>query len=226
MKKVLNILAIGLIAVGVVCLCFALKEQEPYRKSKEEQHILQNIVVSNEEGAKAPSERKIDFHALKQINEDIVAWIYIPGTNIDYPVLIGENDAEYLNKNYKGEKSPLGAIFAFADTARDFTDSHICIFGHNMRTAQMFGELKRYKERTFAESHQKLYCYTPLGVKEYKLFDVYECEKTDEIFEHKGSQTAGGQTITLACCSDYNRTVNRMTVHFVEADSFAQKIRR
>lgn len=244
MKRIINTIAVILMVLGIIAGILAWKEEKPYRENRTEQKKLQREVILQGE-RKAPPERQIDFTKLGKINSDIAAWIYIPGTEIDYPVLIGRTDSEYLNKNYMGERSALGAVFGFSDTARDFTDAHICLFGHNMRTAQMFGELKRYKEKQFANAHQKLYCYTPEGVAEYQLFSIYECGKTDDTFKHKMQkdsmefyglfqamqeknmvvleldniiQTGNSQIITLSCCSEYQRTVNRMTVHFIKID--------
>lgn len=243
MKRVINIIAGISLLMGIISGILAWEEEKPYRQEQVEQKMLQKTVVLQGE-KNSPLERSIDFRALNKINADIEGWIYIPGTNIDYPVLIGKTDSEYLNKNFKGEENLLGAIFGFSDMSRDFTDGHICLFGHNTCSAQMFGELKKYKEKIFAENHQKLYVYTSKGVKEYRLFSVYECGKRDETFQHKmqkgsmefmglfqrmleknvvkmdRSLSAGDkQIMTLSCCSEHQRTENRMTVHFMETDS-------
>lgn len=243
--KRLLVTAIGLLIAGGIVLLFALKANMPYIRAKSEQRALKRAVVTQKAKQKSPMDRKIDFRTLKKLNPDMEAWIYIPGTQIDYPVLIGKTDAQYLKRNFRGEKSALGAIFGFADTSRDFSDAHICLFGHNMRSAQMFGELKNYKEKQFAGKHRKLYFYTPEGVAEYRLFSVYECNKNDLTFRHKMpkssddflelldwitekntvafekriqveniAQKEEDQVLTLSCCSDYRRTVNRVTVHF------------
>lgn len=241
MRKFWNIAAAFLFLAGVLCMGRAHEERRPYEEAAGSYMTLQKMVVSHD--TENPLARTIDFYALRKINPDIAAWIYVPGTNIDYPVLIGQTDEQYLDHNFEGKKSAPGAVFAFADTARDFQDAHLCLFGHNMRAPQMFGELKRYKKEAFAREHQKLYCYTPEGVKEYRLFSVYECEKTDIVFEHKMQENSGEffrlyermkannrvslpkemrdiqpadkQIITLSCCSDYRRTVNRVTAHFI-----------
>lgn len=246
-----NLLAISIcfIIAGMVFLIFSVRERRPFQKAEMIDRVLKETVVSGIGGTKEihPFDRKIKFDSLRQINQDIAAWIYVPGTKIDYPVLIGKDDSKYLKKNFRGEKSELGSIFGFSDTSKDFSDAHICLFGHNMRRAQMFGELKQYKERQFTENHQKLYIYTPEGVTEYQLFSVYECEKTDKTFEHRMSMNSeeflelferinqknilkmkgkldvripaeDKQIITLSCCSEYRRTVNRMTVHFLETE--------
>ena len=62
--------------------------------------------------------REIDWKGLVALNSDIVGWIYIPGTHVDYPILIGESDTEYLYKSSTGTANKLGSIFAFTDTSR------------------------------------------------------------------------------------------------------------
>lgn len=243
MKKMFNILAVFLLLVGILVFCYAIREYQPFREANLEKNALRNKVILNkDEKEETPFNRTIDFHSLNKINNDIVAWIYVPGTQIDYPILVGENNSEYLTKNFEGKKSKLGSIFSFSDMSKDFSDAHICLFGHNMRSAQMFGELKNYKNEEYAKNHRKIYCYTQEKVTEYELFSVYECEKTDSTFQHKMQrnseeffklfdrmvekntvkfestpfQADNKQVITLSCCSEYQRTVKRMTVHFIE----------
>lgn len=246
MRKFINILAVCLAAMGGILFVMALMEKQPYEKAQAEQEVLQKAMILNvNQGQKEnPLEREIDFISLQKINKDIAAWIYIPGTHIDYPVLIGKTNSQYLNQNFRGAKSKLGSVFAFSDTSRDFADAHVCLFAHNTSSGQMFGDLKKYKEEDFAKNNAALYCYTPEGVTKYTLFSVYECEKTDSTFEHKMQknsrdffdffkramyknkfkenaksteiQADNRQIISLSCCSDYKRTINRLTVHFME----------
>lgn len=243
MKRFFNILAVALLLMGMVTFYYAIREYRPFRQENFEKNALQKTVILNkEEKGDTPFNRTIDFQSLSKINNDIVAWVYVPGTQIDYPILIGESNSEYLTKNFEGKKSNLGAIFSFADTSKDFSDAHICLFGHNMRSAQMFGELKKYKDKDYAKNHRKIYCYTQEKISEYEVFSVYECKKTDFTFQHKMRknseefftlfddmieknivdfensffQADDKQIITLSCCSEYQRTRNRMTVHFIE----------
>lgn len=215
----------------------ARQEYRPYRVSGEKRGKLREQVITCSESG--PMGRKIDFEKLKAENPDICGWLYIPGTQIDDPVLIGGTDTEYLHKNFQGEKSVLGAVFGFCDTAKDFSDSHICLFGHNMSSNQMFGELKKYREASFIKEHSEIYLYTPQGVKVYQVFSVYDCEKNDYTFQHKmqrdsweflnilermqenniiedkEKQELSGitQVLTLASCSDYRENANRLTVN-------------
>lgn len=231
--------------IAVLLMCAAMfsykarKEFQPYKISGDQRLKLKTQVV--EFTQESPFDRKIDFEKLKMENPDICGWIYVPDTQIDDPVLIGKTDSEYLYKNFLGEKSTLGSIFGFSDTAKDFSDAHICLFGHNMSSRQMFGELKRYRKEQFVKEHREIYLYTPDSVKQYLVCSVYDCEKTDYTFQHKmqyGSEefvnlreqiqenniieeiensdwSCSTQILTLASCSDYRETSNRFTVNCI-----------
>ena len=250
MKRISHILVVLFLILSVFFLILGLKEMHPYQEEKTESKALKQLVIEDaetearkgEEEEKSPFDRIIDFQALKKLNAEIVAWLYVPGTHIDYPVLIGETDSEYLKKNFKGKRSSLGSVFSFADTEKDLSEAHLCFFAHNMKSPRMFGELKKYKKHSFLKKHHKLYLYTQESITEYQVFSVYECEKTDPTFAHKMQKNSqeflklyermkeknmyqkersfenheDKQIITLSCCSDYHRTRNRMTVHFLE----------
>lgn len=239
MRNMIKVAAAILLVMAAAFFAAAYKEHKPYREAEKSHTQLKDLVlyVEKEENAQG---RKIDFSLLQRINPEIAAWLYIPGTSIDYPVLIGETDTYYLKRDYKRSKSSLGAIFAFSDTSREMTDAHICLFGHNMKESQMFGELKKYMESEFAKKHEKLYLYMPERTEVYRLCAAFSCEKTDAIFRHKmkaGSKEMEALTkriaekskittpetgkfckaekiLTLSSCSDYERTRMRTTVHF------------
>lgn len=210
------------------------KESQPYRVNHTKRMELREAIADSPR-EQTPFERKIDFESLKSVNDEIYGWLYIPGTQIDDPILIGKTDVEYLHKNFKGEKSALGSIFGFSDTRQDFSDAHICLFGHNMRSGQMFGELKKYREEAFWKQCPDVYLYTKDSVRRYQVFSTYDCEKNDETFAHKMDRESEeflcllerisnespenpvecSQVLTLASCSDYRETSSRFTVNCI-----------
>lgn len=101
-------------------------------------------------------ERSIDFPNLQQINPEIFAWITVPGTPIDYPVALGEDNNYYLYHSVTGENNILGAIFAAAGT--DLSESHIILYGHNMASGKMFGSLKQYHDKDFRNTYPYVLC--------------------------------------------------------------------
>lgn len=248
MRKLYKAGAILLFVMAAAYIAAAYKEVRPYRESKETHTKLQDLVVDVQE-PQSPAKRSIDFTVLQGINPDIAAWIYIPGTAIDYPVLIGKTDGEYLKKDYQKSYSPLGSIFAFSDTDREMQNAHICLFGHNMKRPQMFGELKRYSDHVFTKEHENLYLYLPDRTEFYQICSMFVCEKNDGIFEHKmqaGSQemerlwqqiidrsewemssvnphTVPEKIVTLTACRDVERTHMRTTVHFRKIETYGRK---
>ena len=120
-----------------------------------------------------------DFEELQAQNEDIYAWIVVPGTMIDYPVLQSETDNYYLDYNLDHSKGYPGCIYTNKCNAKDFSDYNTVLYGHNMRKGTMFGSLHRYEDREFFDTYQEIFVYTPdrrltYEVKEIvKFSDVY-----------------------------------------------------
>lgn len=95
--------------------------------------------------------KNIDFEELhKTVCEDIYAWIYIPNTNIDYPLLQHATDnSYYLEHNLDDSEGYPGCIYTENNNSKDFTDRHTVIYGHNMRDGRMFSDLHKYEDREF-----------------------------------------------------------------------------
>ena len=185
----INILSFSFSSIGMRELLLFLNAENEQESLKEQ---VIKVPAGNQEDLNAddPFNRYIDFEALKKVNEDIAGWIYIPGTKVDYPIMIGDTDQEYLKKDFEGKSSPLGSIFAFqsVDLNQDF---HVCIYGHNMISGQMFGGLKEYKNDEYANFHKKAYLYTKERTKELDLFSIFQCENTDAVFELEGKTWVG-----------------------------------
>lgn len=185
MRKLINLI---LIVCFLLLLALGMKELFLFFAAEENNEALKEQVVKvpagNEEQPDAddPFNRYIDFEALEKVNGEISGWIYIPGTKVDYPILIGDTNQEYLKKDFEGKSSALGSIFAFQDVDLN-QDFHICLYGHNMISGQMFGGLKLYKDAEYATSHRKAYLYTKERTKELDLLSVFQCENTDVVFE-------------------------------------------
>lgn len=90
----------------------------------------------------------IDLEALRSVNEDVVGWIEIPGTELSSPLMQGTDNQYYLSHNWKGEKSGGGSVFLESVNSQDLTDFHTIAYAHRMRNDTMFGTLKYYKTMT------------------------------------------------------------------------------
>ena len=114
--------------------------------------------------ATEPVERppiSVDFSVLQAQNPDIVGWIYSEGTVINYPILQGEDNDQYLRRLYDGTKSTLGSIFLDFRNLSDFSDLNSLVYGHNIRSGQMFASLSSYRDQAYYEEHPVMWLLTP-----------------------------------------------------------------
>lgn len=95
---------------------------------------------------------KDDIKELKQINPDVVGWITVDGTNIDYPLLHGQNNMMYVSKDIYGQNCLSGSIFLDSTNALD--DPFLLIYGHHMEAGKMFGDVEKYLDESFFAAHR------------------------------------------------------------------------
>lgn len=112
------------------------------------------------------------FEELQKINPDVCAWLTLEGTEIDYPILQGEDNFKYVNTDVYGEFSLSGALFVDTRNSRDFTDNYSIIYGHHMADHYMFGDLDLYKSGQFFNEHRTGTLILPDRV--YDL-EIYAC---------------------------------------------------
>ncbi len=136
-------------------------------------------MVTNENGEN-PLNRIIDFQKLKSISKDVVAWIYIPGTNAYPHSQFRVKVMKILYKNINKEHTPLGSLFGFSGT--NFTKGNTFIFGHNMASSQMFGELRKYLLSDFLEEHRYIYVYTERKAMKCDIFSIFIANENDDVF--------------------------------------------
>lgn len=130
-----------------------------------------------------PDTGKADFSQLQAINPDVVAWITLEGTNIDYPVLQGKSNLSYMNTDVYGNYSLAGSIFLDTRNARGFTDPYSLVYGHHMDDHLMFGDLDLYQDETFFEEHRTATITTEDGVMEFQIFASMKIpDNVQEIF--------------------------------------------
>lgn len=116
----------------------------------------------------------IDFEALKKINGDIYAWLYIPDSDIDYPILRSEiSDDYYLTHDWTGAEDEKGAVYTELYNKADFSDFMTVVYGHMVDTGEIFGKLLDYKDRDFFDAHRKIVVFTPDKTFIYDVFAAY-----------------------------------------------------
>lgn len=105
----------------------------------------------------------VDFAALNEINANVIGWIFLPNTQINYPVVQGEDNTHYLNHLFDGRQNAAGAIFVDSHNSPNFQDRNTIIYGHHMRDGSMFAAIERYRSQYFFEENPWVFLLTPQG---------------------------------------------------------------
>lgn len=121
---------------------------------------------------------------LKKLNPDVKAWIQVPKTNIDYPVVQGQDDMEYINKNVYGEFELSGAIFLSCLNKDDFSDPYNLVYGHNMKNGGMFADVADFTNKEYFEMHQKGKLYLTDATRKIRFFACMKVTVADAKIYH------------------------------------------
>ncbi len=130
--------------------------------------------------SKATPEPKRTYEEYRNLNSDVIGWINIPGTEVDYPLLKASDNEYYLTRNAEKASSDYGAIFMDYRCTKD--SKHIIIHGHNMKNGSMFGSLHNYSLKEFYDAHREI--KIKFGDKEYtyKIFATYTVDAADALY--------------------------------------------
>lgn len=121
---------------------------------------------------------------LKKLNPNVKAWIQVPKTNIDYPVVQGQDDMEYINKNVYGEFELSGAIFLSCLNKDDFSDPYNLVYGHNMKNGGMFADVADFTNKEYFETHQKGKLYLTDATRKIRFFACMKVTAADAKIYH------------------------------------------
>lgn len=163
-KVILAVCILGLAICGIV---FALQQ---FQLSKASQRAADtDIPVVNDTMAELV-DNPIDFEALQKENPDIYAWVYIPNTGVNYPILQHpDNDFYYLNYNQDGVRSVEGAIYTELKNSKDFADPVTVVYGHNIKGGLMFATLHDFEDAAFFDENPEFQIFTPGHILTYRI---------------------------------------------------------
>ena len=172
-KNPRRILGVILLVLAVACLG-GLVYYKVSQSSKEDvyQKVQKTAVDEEKKQEEGPEYvSPIDFEELQKLNADIYAWIEIPGTAINYPVVQSPNDdGYYLNHTIEGKEGYPGAIYTERQNAKDFSDYNTVIYGHNMKDGSMFMGLHAYEDPQYLKEYNEVIIYTPNHQYTYRIF--------------------------------------------------------
>lgn len=163
-----------------------------YYQNRQLMNEMQDMFYAEEDEPTGDSIRP-GFGALLEQNEDVVGWITIDGTQIDYPIVQAEDNFHYLTRNFYHEESRAGSIYMdYRNSVRVDSEQNVVLYGHRMRDGSMFENLTKYLDEDFFNEHRTIEFDT--------LYDHY----VGEVF-------AVYQTLT---------TFNYIQTHFDDRDEF------
>ena len=196
MKRIMRIILLFFFAFVFICSLWKFCETlADYRKGQNSYNYLQQYVSFETENgiietvslttesaeesadyAELPDVSawpQVDFEELRKINPDIVGWIYIEGTDINYPVVQGTDNDYYLKHLFDGSYNSSGCIFLDCRCSADFSNQHSIIYGHHMNNKTMFGGLVEYKKQAFYDEHSVALLVTPTAYYRILFFSGY-----------------------------------------------------
>ena len=177
-KIIRRILIIVLLCVFAVSAFYFGKTIYGYKTADKTYASLQNRFVTHVERDlpdatpeyKTQAPIHVDFAALKQECPDIVGWLYCPDTVINYPVVQGKDNDQYLRSGLNGKYLASGTLFVDCHNGQIGSDANYLIYGHNMKNGTMFAPLTKYKDQAYYDAHPTLYFLTEEGNYQILLF--------------------------------------------------------
>lgn len=182
MKKSVSLLLIILSAAILIVSGFLVSgftSDRSQDKAIEKQILLKKMIP--EENTDVP---KIDFTELRRINPDIVAWLTIEDTQVDYPIVQAPDNEYYLRRDFEKKKNKNGTLFLDYRNHSDFSDYNNIIYGHNMHTGLMFKTINSFKEKTFWDTHTSAWLYLPEQTYKLEIFSVIRIPDDSPLYKY------------------------------------------
>ncbi len=168
---------------------------------------------------------EVDFDALLQVNNDVIGWIYIEGTDISYPLLCGRDNQQYLFQSYEKKYLTAGSIFIDYRCSRDFTDSRMVVYGHNMHNGSMFGKLDKFTKESYMKKHPYVYILLPGGeTLKYEVKKTYKADIEGEVYKLPSGEAKDSEDrkLYLSTCTEDSSDTQRFVVECDFAESEAE----
>lgn len=173
-KKTMGSLAVLLLFLMLYSgmkLMIYYKEAKEVQSYQEELQFTAGVIKEKDTDVK---EIEVDFLKLQSLNSEVIAWLTVEDTVINYPVVQGSDNDFYLDKNLNKEYSKYGTLFLDSKSDFDTPDDSLIIYGHHMKDGQMFGALIPFQETEYVEKHSQISLYTPNGPRIYEIFSVFK----------------------------------------------------
>ena len=151
-----------------------------YEAGKEQyKNLMEHVSSESEDGEDTAQIQnvsrypEVDFEELRKINSDVVAWLFIDGTQINYPVVHGDDNDFYLKHQFDGQYNSAGCLFLDVENNGSFQQENQIIYGHYMKNQSMFHNLTNYKQQSYFDEHPEGWLVTPTGAYSFQIFSGY-----------------------------------------------------
>lgn len=170
-RNLIYIILIILIIISVAYLVFFLKDKN---STTNDSSALEEVKIDESKIDDKTTERMLQVQELQKENPDIIGWIEIVGTKINYPVLQGEDNSYYMTHNYKKEEAKDGSIFLDKDYDWNLPSSNLLMYGHNMGDGEMFQDLLKYESEDYYKEHPIVRFTTANDDSEYEIISAFK----------------------------------------------------
>lgn len=165
---------------------------------------------------------KRSFKELCGINKDVCAWLTIDNTNIDYPILQGVDNMEYVNTDVYGDFSLAGSIFLDYRCAKDFSYPYSVVYGHHMSSSKMFGDIDKFKKEKFFNENKTGVLITPNKTFKLEIFAVLVvADSNPVVFNPENSKNTDK---ILKCAEDWSLHRDETAMTQIKRNPSAQVI--
>lgn len=229
-KSKIRLLRMALAVITIACLlpvaqscCLSVMHERQQRQLKaqktedsgQNQQVNQEDIRNIGDSAQSPEEgRQIlaQLASLYRENNDLVGWLTIEGTKIDYPVMQCKDNEYYLNHNFQKEEDRYGCLFVKSIADIDTPGTNAVIYGHQMKDGSMFGDLDQYESGQFYREHEKITFDTLYEEREYQVMAVFFTQvsgKDDDEFRYYQFYEAKTEEEFL----DFYKNVKAMSIY-------------
>ena len=116
---------------------------------------------------------EVDFAPLKEINRDVIGWIYVGAVDVSYPVVQGKDNDYYLHRTFMNTENFAGSIFMESANKPDFSDPNTILYGHNMKDQSMFAKLRLLTDEEKYKNDPYIWILTPEHTYRYRMFSLH-----------------------------------------------------
>ena len=163
--------------------------------------------AAEEPAESAPRERSpvsVNFDDLRNISSDVIGWLCLPNTAINYPVVQGRDNAYYLERFIDGTPAAGGSLFADFQCPSDFSGKNTIIYGHNMKDGSMFALIDDYADESFYRAHPVMYLNTPAQNYRIDFFSGFTADPESFVYRSSfsGDEDFADFLRSLLACSE------------------------